>query len=280
MVATAPVLAPGRAKLPRKERAALEELLWRGVAAEPLRFLAAARTFDEHAAAGEAIKAFPVCARCAMDPAANVDVAVLGEPPAQISVCRAHGREHKPYFRVLTEEWLRSRRMIVPKSRQLLCSWWAVAIHLWLAMTRPGLIAFQSLNRTKSCELLDRAALIYRTLPKELQRFGPLSDSPKAGARKVEDVLTFQHELVDPVTGAVRRVPSRIMAIPNGPHHVRMYTFSAVFVDEAALWESDEDFEESYVAALATVQGGGRLLCVSSMGAPGSFFTQLCEGRV
>lgn len=268
--------ATAPARVGKRERAALEELIWRRVAAEPIAFLAACRTLDEHAdPSQQALRPFPVCALCALDDAANVDVVVLGEVPRQICVCRAHGREHLPYVRDVVRWWQAAEIGLNEKSRQMLMSWIMAILHLHLAMVRPGaLIAFQSLNLTKAQELLERAALVYRALPLELQRFGPLSDAPKALARKIESELRFVH-VIDG-----RKVPSRIMAIPNGPHHVRMFTFTAIFIDEAQLWERDEDFEESYAAALATVKGGGKLTAISSVNHAGCFHYKLCRGLI
>lgn len=296
-VAVAPRRGRPLAGLSRRERAALAELIWRrltfdSVGEEPedeagraawrlegqtratLNFLGVSRTLDEHAKDGEpAVQPFPLCAPCAKDEAANVSVVLHGDPPAALALCRAHLVRHKPYFREVVGYWHRQAAASLPalaeKSRQILLSWTFVDAHLWLAMTRPGsLIAFQSENLPKACELLNRAAVIYQTLPAELQRFGPMSDSPKAAARKIEDRIEFPE------------IRSRILAIPSGPNQVRMYTFTAIFMDEAQHWEPDQDFEDSYGAALATTKGGGRLTAISSVGHPDRYHYRLCRGMV
>ena len=260
--------------LGRRGRLALEEVLWRRAMADPLVFLAVARTLDEHAPEGEpALRGFPLCAVCAGQEGANAVTRVEARAGVAVAVCAGHGRRHLPYIAGLTRTWQGSEILAFEKSRQMLATCWAVIVHLWAVLRRPGaLVAFQSLSRAKSCELLDRAALVYAALPRELQRFGPLSDAPKARARKIEDRLTFVHE----VDG--RRVESRIIAIPNGRDHVRMYTFSHVLIDEAQFWENDEEFEDSYAAALATVKGGaGCLTAISSVNHAGTFHHKLCD---
>lgn len=296
---------PSRPLTPR-ERAAISEAIWRRFVFEPigpepleyadrrawrvegltratLNFLSVSRTIDEHADAQgvEAIRRFPICAACAKDPAGNEACELLGEPPYQISVCQAHGREHKPYFPVAVEFWHRKaaegRPALCEKSRQImitLCL--GVGCHLWLALTRPGsLIGVQSETLDKARKILSKIETMYRTLPRELQRLGPMSDSPKATARKTEDVVEFKHR-----DAQGRPASSYILALPCKATAVRSYTFSALFMDEAQHWESDEDFEDSYGAAQATIKGGGRLTAVSSVGHPSRYHYRLCKGLI
>src|SRR5262245_1997859 len=102
-------------KLTSKERHAISETIWRRFGVEPvgppprdpqefrawkvegqmrgtLNFLGIAKTLDEHAEEQglEAIRRFPLCPQCAKDEIANEQYELLGEPPYQISVCRAH----------------------------------------------------------------------------------------------------------------------------------------------------------------------------------------------
>jgi len=182
---------------------------------------------------------------------------------------RAHGARHKPYLVDIAREWQQAEILPIEKSRHMLTTWEMVLLHLHLAMTRPGsLVAFQSLNLPKAAELVERAAIAYRGLPRELQRFGPLSDAPKARARHIEGLIEFPE------------INSRLFAMPNGRNQVRMYTFTALFQDEVQFWEPDADFEDSYYAALPAVKGGGRLTCVSTINDEGRFHHRLCEGLV
>lgn len=260
------------ARLTRRGRLALEELVWRRVAGDPLRFLGVVKTVNEHARAGEdAVQRFPVCGVCAGDEGANAAIEVLGRAPEAVCVCRAHGRRHKPYFRPLVRQWQAEEIVIGEKSRQLLVSWLYVELFLWRALTRAGVkVAFQSLNFDKACELVERGAFSYRTLPRELQRFGPLVDTPRATARFTEGRLEFTHP------GGVR---SEIFAIPNGGNQTRMFTFTGLLMDECQFWAPDEDFEESYAAAIPTIKGGGQLVAVSSVGAEGSYHYRLARGQ-
>lgn len=269
---SAPAAAP---KLTRRERLALEELLWRRVAADPIDFLGVVKTVDEHAPqqGRDAIQPFPICAICAKDPAANVDVVLLGDPPHRLAVCRPHGRRHKPYFAPLTRRWQREELIVDEKSRQMLITWLYVLLFGHLALTTGGAkIGFQSTNETKAGKLIERFALSYRLLPKELQRFGPMSDSPKARARHTEGRVVFTH---DAATG----LTSEMFAMPCGGNQTRMHTFTGLLMDEAAFWEPDEDFEESWAAAIPTAKGGGKIVAVSSVNTEGNFHYRLMRGQ-
>jgi hypothetical protein len=293
-------------RLTPRERNAIMQRVWERLAFEPigpepeapelrrawrvegqtratLNFLGVARTLDEHAEEQglEAIRRFPLCAACAKDEVANDDWVLRGDAPFQVSVCKAHGREHKPYFRIAIDYWHRkaaeSRPALAEKSRQILLSWTlGVGSHLWLALTRPGvLIGIQSETLDKARKLLTKGQIMYQSLPRELQRFGPMSDSTKAQARKIEDAIEFKH-----VDARGAPAPSYLLALPCKANAVRSYTFSALFMDECQHWESDEDFEDSYGAAQATYKGGGRLTAISSVGHPSRYHYRLCRGLV
>jgi len=247
-------------------RAAISEVLWREVSADPLRFLAITKTLDEHVTGEPAIRPFPLCGVCGVDEDAN-ERTRLDE--AGRAVCLPHRRRHKPYIRVVSRAWQDNEILNLEKSRQVVLSWTMVGLHVWLALTRPGsLIGFQSENFPKAVELLNRAALMYDTLPEALRRWGPLSDAPKARARKIEDRIEFPE------------MRSRIIALPCGPNQVRMFTWTALFMDEVQHWEPDEDFEESYTSALAAIKGGGRLTAVSTVKHPNRYHYRLCHGLV
>lgn len=258
---------------------------WRveGMTRATLNFLGISRTLDEHAEEQglDAIRPFPICPACAKDETANEVLDLIGEPPYQVSVCRTHGRPHKPYFRTAVDYWHRKaaegRPALCEKSRQIMMSLClGIGCHLQLALTRPGsLIGFQSETLDKARKLLMKAQTTYQSLPRELQVLGPMSDSPKARARKTEDVIEFRHR---DARGAF--ASSYILALPCKATAVRSYTFSALFMDECQHWESDEDFEDSYGAAQATYKGGGRLTAISSVGHPSRYHYRLCRGLI
>lgn len=296
---------PDRRLTPR-ERAAVGQAIWQRFVFEPagpepdapdarrawrvegqlrasLNFLGVAKTLDEHAdeLGLEPIRRFPLCPACSKDERANEDWVLVDTPPLQISRCRAHGLEHKPYFRVAMEYWHRrasdGRPALAEKSRQIMLSWLlGVGAHLWLGLTRPGsLIGLQSETLDKARKLLMKAQTMYSTLPRELQRLGPMSDSPKARARKIEDMIEFKHR-----DSKGQPASSFLLAIPCKATAVRSYTFTALFQDECQHWESDEDFEDSYGAAQACVKGGGRLAAISSVGHPDRYHHRLCRGLI
>lgn len=260
-------------RLGRPQRRAIEEMLWRRIAGSLIDFLGVARTVDEHASqqGRAAVQPFPICAVCAKDPVANTAWTLTGAPPLQLATCLAHGRRHKPYFAPLAARFETDELTVAEKSRQMLATWFYVLAFGHLTMTTPGAkIGFQSTNETKAAGLVDRFALTYRLLPRELQRFGPLSDAPKAKARHTAGRIVFTH---------AQGITSELFAMPCGGNQTRMYTFTGLFMDECQFWEPDEDFEESWAAALPTVKGGGKLVAVSSVGAEGSYHHRLATGQ-
>lgn len=69
---------------------------------------------------------------------------------------------------------------------------------------------------------------------------------------------------------------SWIKAIPQGADQLRQWTASGVFMDEFGFWE---EAETTFGATVPTIQGGGRIVIVSTPpnDAPvgGSFFERL-----
>ena len=76
----------------------------------------------------------------------------------------------KDYLRDLNRLWLSFRYLVVPKSRQMLCTWWAVACYCWDTYRHHGRFTlFKSTDRMHSglgklC-LLWRARYIHQHLP-------------------------------------------------------------------------------------------------------------------
>ncbi|MHA2313209.1 MAG: hypothetical protein ACXADF_17115, partial [Candidatus Thorarchaeota archaeon] len=55
--------------------------------------------------------------------------------------------------------------------------------------------------------------------------------------------------------------PSEIIGIGQGANQLRQYTVTAILADEMAFWE---EAQATYVAALPTIEGGGKFAGISS----------------
>jgi len=162
-----------------------------------------------------------------------------------------------PVFEHLTAKWrdlLPGQHLIIAKSRQLMASWWAIAMVLHELMSKPGrLVGVVSKKESDAAKLIGetRMGVIARNLPYWLQESYPIEETKTA--------VTVRHGRRDP--------PSVCLAMPQGAHQARMHTFSMLFFDEAAFQDALED---AIVGAKPTLHGGGRLLVVSSA-SPGTF---------
>jgi len=158
---------------------------------------------------------------------------------------------------ILTRTWEKEDRLLVPKSRKLMISWWAVAVHLWLAMFTSGAyIAYQSRKEMSAANLVKRSYFIWTQLP-------PLR--PRATHTYCKLKLPG--------------LQTEIEGVPMGKRTIMEETCTAIFCDEAAF---QEELRESYIAARPTIDGPpgkrGKYTAVSSAN-PG-FFKDLVHDEV
>lgn len=157
----------------------------------------------------------------------------------------------KEYLKLYTKIWLMEKKVAVPKSRRLLMTWVNIALYLWDTMFHMGRNnAFVSKKEDDSNELIEKLRFILDNLDQALL--------PKELIPKYE--ITFNRI-------RFREIESQIRGFPQGPDQLRQFTFSGIFFDEAAFLD---DAENTYAAAIPTLEGGGRCTMVSSA-APGFF---------
>jgi len=160
------------------------------------------------------------------------------------------------YQHHIVNEWMRYRVLVIPKSRRMMLTWTMVACHYWMVRFHPGsTVAFVSRKQGAtdsegSAELVRRAKFIHDRLPDTFPRI----ETSYSWCR-------FQ-VFSDP--------PSEIIGIGQGANQLRQYTVTAIMADEMAFWEEAQD---TYVAALPTIEGGGRFTGISS--AHPGFFKRL-----
>jgi phage FluMu gp28-like protein len=168
----------------------------------------------------------------------------------------------KEYFPYVINAWMESNILAIPKSRRMMATWLFLALHLWAALFRANSAVFIQSQKAEKSEWLvgdQRMWFIYSNLPTEYPW-------PKT-TRLLKGKGGISHVVFD--NG------SYIMAIGEGADQFRQYTASHVMLDEVAFWERAK---ESYTGTLPTIQGGGKVVLIST--AEPGFFEQVVMGRM
>lgn len=149
---------------------------------------------------------------------------------------------NKLHLKVLTEMWMREKYLLVPKSRQISATWVFSALYLWDAMFFPSrLTFFQSKKEVDSDANIKRAETMHERLPAWMRQWQPME-------------RTFCNIYFP-------RSRSEIKGIPQGADHVRGFTATGVFVDEASFVEG---LGEVIAAAKPALGKTGRFTAISS----------------
>ena len=164
----------------------------------------------------------------------------------------------KHYVKRFIDIWLEEKLMLCVKSRQMMATWLCVALNLWLAMYHRGQYIF-FISRKESdagldspLSILSRAFFIYCHLPVDMQT-----------------------PLVKTAAPPIMRFPemdSVIQGVSQDSDALRQYTASSIFNDEMAFQDKSR---ESYAALKPTIDGGGRLTCVSTPNGKNNLFYEL-----
>jgi hypothetical protein len=149
----------------------------------------------------------------------------------------------KDYLKILLDYCLRDKRIIVPKSRQIMISWFFCVFFLWMAIAKREKAYFiQARNLDQAVHLITRIQGVYKRLPQWIKDKCPIT-------RSVTDELEFANG-------------SRIVGIPAGVDQTRGYTVSAILLDEFAI----HDFAEGTLSsAISSVGRYGKIFIVSSV---------------
>lgn len=166
----------------------------------------------------------------------------------------------RPHLRTLTDLWLPSQQMAVGKSRQMMVSWWAMALVSW-ELWHPGR------QWAVICRRFDDSdALLERCVGIMSRVAIPEGIRPKF-VRK-QGSIKVMHD----------SAPSQVLALAQDSDAPRSRTFSGMVVDEAAF---TDNLEALYTAAKPTVMSGGKLVLVSSPNGRGLFHRLLTDsGRL
>lgn len=159
----------------------------------------------------------------------------------------------------LLKVWLKERLSIVLKARQLGISWLACAFALWICIFHKGkVVLLFSQGQSEADELLRRIRVMWERLPKSLQ--GSLPELVSSGTSRL-----------------VWYNGSRIQSLPATPKSGRTFTASLVIMDEAAHMENAQLL---YTALKPTIDGGGKLIIISTANGIGNLYQQLWEAAV
>lgn len=171
----------------------------------------------------------------------------------------------RPYLFTLTRLFQREPLLAVLKSRRMWISWWAIAVMLHDAITHQDRdIYFVSKKEPDADELVRRARFIHDSIPRSIWH-----DQLLPKAKYKENHLEFPS------------IRSGIHAVASGADQLRQFTASGILMDEMSFWP---DCRETYTAAKPTIEGGGRVLIISTpspkVGTEPPFFHTLVYDKI
>lgn len=160
------------------------------------------------------------------------------------------------HLQVLTKYWKNERYLLVPKSRQMTCTWLFAGLYLWDSLFWPSrMTIFQCKIEQDADANLKRLATMHERLPVWMREWQPFK-------------YTY-------CSGIFTRSRSEIIAVPAGAKHYRQRTLTGAWVDEAAF---TEEMDEVMAAAKPALGKHGRFTAISS--ASPSYFKQLVFDEV
>ncbi|MCS7250639.1 MAG: hypothetical protein NZ608_06935 [candidate division WOR-3 bacterium] len=170
----------------------------------------------------------------------------------------------KESFLYLAKEITKERFIAIPKSRQVMITWFICAYLVWRANFYPNyFIVVKSTKADKSGwgmadsnetnlmgdlqALLSRCYFIYYHLPEKLKTFVITSKRPS--------VIKFIHYIKE------YEAPSIIMGATSNPEELRQYTINILFMDEVAF---QKDARMAYFSTIPALTKDGQVILVST----------------
>lgn len=146
-------------------------------------------------------------------------------------------------------------RLLILKARQLGISWLVCAYALWLCLFKPNrLVLTFSIGQEEANEMMRRITAMYDRLSPELQRDHPTTK------RNTEEITWVNGS-------AIHALPSRKSAGSG-------YTASLIILDEFA---KNENASKLYTAVKPTIDGGGKMIILSTANGAGNLFHDFVE---
>ena len=168
-----------------------------------------------------------------------------------------------PYVRELIRVFLAEKLIAVVKSRQLLVTWIFCALHVWLCTFHKDQYVFFIMRKEADAgfdsplSLCARAHFIIEHLPKDLK--------PEYTKSLQPPILKFTKNF------------STLHGVSQDSDALRQYTASSILSDEMAF---QEHADEAYAALKPTIDGGGRLVCVSTPNGKNNLFYKIIQGNM
>lgn len=160
------------------------------------------------------------------------------------------------HLQVLTKYWQHERFLLVPKSRQMTCTWLFAGLYLWDSMFYPSRLTMLQCKIEEDADAnLKRMVTMWERLPDWMKEWQPMH-------------YTY-------CAGEFPRSRSQVLARPAGAKHFRQRTLTGVMLDEAAFTEGMDEVLAGAKHALGKV---GRFTALSS--ASPSYFGELVFDRV
>lgn len=174
---------------------------------------------------------------------------------------------HFMYLFFIVQIFKIARKLAIPKSRRMTISWTIIGLATWDVIFHKGRSwAFTSKKEEDAKELVERAEFIYDHIPPEMISKDLLPKPKNGKMQSSPPVLEFPE------------IYSKIMGFPQGGDQLRQRGFSGILEDECAFQEQSED---TYAAAKPTIDGGGRMVKVSSRSIKDKgFFKKICFDKL
>lgn len=160
------------------------------------------------------------------------------------------------YLEFLTALWQKHKKLGIPKSRRMTCSWNFISLYTHDTMFNQGrFTGFVSKKEDDAADLVSRAEFIYHHIPEWRIPKALLPTIKNGKMGKQPPILEFEE------------INSKIQGFPQGADQLRQYTLSGILGDECAFWPDAQKF---FSASAPTLEGGGRMTLISSR-SPGFF---------
>jgi len=188
--------------------------------------------------------------RCRRDPLYWAQKWTLTENPKYIQQGLAFKNPFpkKSYFVPLFETLMRSRRLLIPKSREMITSWSVMAYGTNRGQFKKAFVVVQTEAEGKVVDLLRYCRILYENQPDWMKPRHPLASEPSQTELRWKD-------------------GGRILGIPKGEHKIRLYHPTIYVMDEAAFLP---EAQQCYDAAHPVAE---QIIAISSAG-PGWFGDQ------
>lgn len=161
--------------------------------------------------------------------------------------------------RGLLADILSERLLLILKARQLGISWLVCAYALWLCLFRPGrLVLMFSIGQGEANELMRRVQVMYYRLPADMRA-------------KLPSVTEENKTAFGWSNG------SKIESLPSRKSAGSGYTASLIILDEFSKNENDASL---YTAVKPTVDGGGKMIILSTANGTDNLFYELCQKAI